>query len=163
MPIRIGVSPRAWMMNGEAICSAPSAVAPFRRVRRSNFGMRIVGVMSFPRWIVVFIRHCEERSEDIPDSSFRDGAPAPDPESLGSGFDASHRSGTTVLLASLAMTVLSLASPDALGTRRSAVCCRPSSWPLNLAAGGLGRSGGFLAGHGVFHGEHVVGIALRRV
>src|ERR1700730_4460012 len=155
MPIRFGVSPRAWMMNGEPTCSAPSAAAPFRRVRRSNFGMRIVGVMSFPRWIVVFIRHREARSDEVPDSSFRDGAPAPDPQSRDSAFDASHRPGMLVLLASLATTVLSLASPDALGTRRSAVCCRPSRRPLNLATGCLGRSGGFLAGHGVFHAEHV--------
>src|ERR1700760_1364589 len=40
---------------------------------------------------------------------------------------------------------------------------RGSSRPLDLAAGGLDRSGGFFAGHRILHGEHPVRIALRRV
>src|SRR5260221_532356 len=31
MPIRVAVSPRAWMMNGEATWNAPSAAAPLMR------------------------------------------------------------------------------------------------------------------------------------
>ena len=36
MPMRIGVSPRAWMMKGAATCRAPTAAAPLRTVRRSK-------------------------------------------------------------------------------------------------------------------------------
>ena len=49
-------------------------------------------------------RHCEEHSDEANrPPSFRDGAPAPDPESRDSGFDASHRPGMTAFrIASLA-------------------------------------------------------------
>ena len=46
MPILIGVSPRAWMMNGEATWNAPRAAAPLISVRRLNFGLK-VEVMAF--------------------------------------------------------------------------------------------------------------------
>src|SRR5882757_11420589 len=46
-------------------------------------------------------RHCEEH-RDTWDSSFRGGAPAPDPESQDSGLDASHRPGMTARNDSLA-------------------------------------------------------------
>src|SRR6202000_1378258 len=52
------------------------------------------------------------------------------------------------------------------GTRRltrRALFHPRSGWPLNLAAGALGRPRGLLAGDGAAHREHVVGIALSRM
>src|ERR1700739_3821877 len=112
MPIRAGVSPRAWMMKGDATWKAPSAAAPLISVRRLNFGLKACEVMSSPWWIVDFLL----------------------------GY---------------------VGSPGAL--RHRAPRRRGSGRPLYLAAGVFGRSGGFFAGYGVFHREHVVRIALRRM
>src|SRR5207302_6345849 len=48
MPIRIGVSPRAWMMKGEAAWKAPSAAAPLISVRRLRCGLKIDEVICSP-------------------------------------------------------------------------------------------------------------------
>src|SRR5665213_2361719 len=53
-PIRIGVSPRAWMMKGEATWKAPSAAAPWIRVRRLNFGLKVCEVMNSPGESLIF-------------------------------------------------------------------------------------------------------------
>src|SRR5258708_35889505 len=135
MPIRIGVSPRAWMMKGEATCSAPSAAAPFRRLRRSNVGLRIDGFMSFSRCCFSFL-------------IARNGATTIQYFSAVDCF------------ASLATTVSSLTARLYKGSGRSVV--HGSSRPLNLAAGGLGRSCGFLVGHGVLTRQAIVRLCLGR-
>src|ERR1700712_5170640 len=48
MPMRIAVSPRAWIMKGDATWRAPSAAAPFISVRRLNFEVKAGDVMSSP-------------------------------------------------------------------------------------------------------------------
>src|SRR5262249_5605467 len=49
MPMRIGVSPRAAMMNGDATCRTPAAAAPLSTVRRSNGRWAIGNVIGFLR------------------------------------------------------------------------------------------------------------------
>src|SRR5258708_4250252 len=107
MPMRIAVSPRAWMMNGDATWKAPSAAAPFISVRRLNFALKAGDVMSFSpercwfcSWVFLARSHARQPM---------------------------------------------------------------SGRPLYLAAGGLRRTGGFFARHGVAHREHIVRIALGRM
>src|ERR1700694_3479696 len=76
MPIRIAVSPRAWMMKGDATWKAPSAAAPLIRVRRLNFGLKACVIMNYPpdrcvSWFK-FYRHCEKRSDEAIHTSFCD-------------------------------------------------------------------------------------------
>src|ERR1700694_501620 len=74
MPIRIAVSPRAWMMKGDATWKAPSAAAPLIRVRRLNFGLKACVIMNYPPDRCVscfkFYRHGEERSDKAIHTSF---------------------------------------------------------------------------------------------
>src|ERR1700704_813823 len=55
MPIRTAVSPRAWIMKGDATWNAPSAAAPFISVRRLNFEVKAGDVISSPPGIVSFL------------------------------------------------------------------------------------------------------------
>jgi hypothetical protein len=101
-------------------------------------------VISLAKLFFFCICHCEKRSDEAPDSSFRDGALAPDPESRDSGLDASHRPGMTVLLRRVRNGGLKFRS--AWRVKRQPAFRSGSGRPLNLAAGDLGRSGGFFAG-----------------
>src|ERR1700712_3858286 len=56
MPIRTAVSPRAWIMKGDATWKAPSAAAPFISVRRLNFELTGDVMRSSPlRLLVLFL------------------------------------------------------------------------------------------------------------
>src|SRR5229473_5031856 len=80
MPIRTAASPRAWMMKGEATWKAPSAAAPLISVRRSNFGLKVCGVMIFPpAGLLTFLLAVIARSQrgpafGRPDDKIRDPA-----------------------------------------------------------------------------------------
>src|SRR5664279_4214095 len=142
MPIRIAVSPRAWMMKGDATWKALSAAAPLIRVRRLNFGLKGCVVMISPsevRFLVHIYRHCEERQRrSNPIFLFSSGL-----------LRFARNDGLEFGFAWCA---------EAPGVRIVGV---RSGRPLDLAAGGLDRSGGFLARHRIFHREHLVRIALR--
>src|SRR3954451_20345642 len=55
MPMRIAVSPRAWMMKGDATWKAPSAAAPLMSVRRLKVAVKVGNVMSFLLRIFCFL------------------------------------------------------------------------------------------------------------